>query len=826
MKSVAKLFSIIALITVTTYVIKDKTQQNSLRILEETTLGDYTITDSETKKKNCQDYEESDIVIDEKTREEKFGDGGMLSLIAEELEKILKNPDQDLTEGGQDVLKKAWYLAIPIIFLAIGILCFFFQIVFFWCRCLCKCLCFCLCSKDKNKNQAQNQQNGGESQNSGKKEKQTKCQCCICYSGLVLSGISLVLFIVWAVYAGQTVNSMSLVQCSSSTLFSDLNNGISDEGITFPGLKGMVYYLDTTATELKTLDNSISTNLDNILGRNLDTKGDDANTGYTNYIDNVKPRSVFSCDTGGASDSTVPTSIANVEEITSPVKANIETLKEAGDQIHSGTSTLKENIDNNSIDQYVKPLEDFKKTLEDDLIKIVDDFDKQVNEDYSFENFKSYVIIGLAVFTILILGLIIFYAFVMLFTLGLGKCVTCGNFLNIFISIFKSLVGSLFLLLGILLFITATLVSSVCYIMNKALNDEETAKAIFRDDNYKYYETCIKAGGDGKLTTALGFDSNQGFNDIQDLLDSYTIDIPEVSLTVAIDEYENYLGQLKTFDTNYDFAEEPSKGPLARIEAAQSLISCTDNEWALNQKDCSSAAQANIPTSENQFNSVAACVVIPDFPSTTMSSRYDGTCADSDKSQIYAIFNNNLYDCLKETTASGNTNGYIQTITDMETQYGTEIKTKSGALSDGIKDSEADIQVVRDKLDKTIEFMASFTGGFDSILNCTIFRREMLIFQNAVCLEFSRKLIPTTIVMIIAGPFYILLGICVFCTVVCSKDRKNLPGFKGSSQKNNNAEAKYRKPDEEQPQVQNVNYPNNPQESDSEEYVRYSSSSD
>lgn len=798
MKSITSIALSICLLTIGTYYLRSNnisptnTLVKTARILAESSFGNYKVEPSEGKKKNCQDYQESEIAIDEETRRKKFEErGGLLDLFSEEIGIFAKSNGEDTQKIEDEApMKLAIYLFIPAIFLIIATTCCGLQIAFFILRLIFKILC-CICcaifkSDEKKKKEERYKERKRSSDKNTKKKLEEKrkdqekdlnkkgqtFRNIICISSIALSALTLIGFIFWGLFSLGAIHKASLVQCSSSTFFSDMVNGIDSNTHKFPGLKGVISVLDGLAKDIRAANDQVKTPLQNIINRDLETKGQSFNNTFTTYKSNHKDSKMDACNSKDANQQFKPGATLLIDQRSLPAVVNTVFLSQYSIALHKGAVAFKQALDQTNIEDYVKPIEELKNKVQDPLLKAMQDGDKAANEDYSYDNYKPTILI---IFYILLLGVIsvvIFFLIMMFLTLRLRRCVALGNFFNIFISISIQLFGSIFLFLGILFFFSSTLVSSFCSWGNKVLEDKNYAKEVFPSDYYTYYEPCLAEGGSGKLSEVLGTNDLSGFTNVENLINSLVTPQDRLNLQ-NVTAYEQQLATHVDFTFGDDWEQSDGKGPLTQISKANDLIKCTGNEWALVSGGCSAGAQGTLVgsgTIETQDNANQACVLTPQLSYNTMSIRYSSGCASGSANEIHGIYNTNLKSCL---------GSYNTLTTNMKNEFTNNVVTSGNALKTDVDASSSDVDQIKQSFQNTINFVSGLNDGLSSAINCTVFRREAMIAQNAICFEFNNRLSYAAIVMLIVGPILVLLGLCVFCAVVQSSSKKKLKYLKG-----------------------------------------------
>jgi hypothetical protein len=284
------------------------------------------------------------------------------------------------------------------------------------------------------------------------------------------------------------------------TLMHDVQHGYKDDKITFAGLGGVSYFLSTLKTEAEKLKNS--SNMDNILNRQLPTTAKEFTDGITKFYNDYKGNTVKGCKpvlNAAASNAVTPGVIkALTDNINDAVKTEKETFVQMAQKIHDITNNVKQMSTGGQTTQILQQLDKFVKTL-DDANKRIDEAKTEYVKKIKYDSVVSWMritlwsIVGIVTF-LLMLNLLIMFC-----TLH-WKCCHGMNVLSKLLMTMKLTIGGGISSVSITFMTVGIISSNFCALFKESMEDKAVLKGFLPEYPYKFAENCIYKDSKGELT--------------------------------------------------------------------------------------------------------------------------------------------------------------------------------------------------------------------------------------------------------------------------------------------------------------------------------------
>jgi len=169
---------------------------------------------------------------------------------------------------------------------------------------------------------------------------------------------------------------------------------------------------------------------------------------------------------------------------------------------------------------------------------------------------------------------------------------------------------------------------------------------------YDTMSTCALPTGTGKFTDLLSGAEKKQFNEVFNIFNGLDQNNNVFQPTYAsktegtsITAYTALLNNSKPQGTtNNNFKTYASKSPQQALSNLNSLVSCTNDKWVLNNSDCGTTPQWSATDASTKDNdSTAICINVSTFDKAgrkyrvnqkwyynfTATTRYTGTCCSS-----------------------------------------------------------------------------------------------------------------------------------------------------------------------------------------------------
>lgn len=552
--------------------------------------------------------------------------------------------------------------------------------------------------------------------------------------------------------------------CSVITMLHDIQHGYKDEKITFAGIGGSSYFLNTLKTEAGKLQNS--PNMDNILARKLDTTAKEYSDSITAFYNQYKANTVKGCKpvlvSTSAADVTPGVITALTDNINDAIKTEKEQFVQIATQINDITTNVKQIAGGGQTSDLLNQLSGFIKTL-DDTNKRITEAKTEYVEKIQYKKAVGWLRVALWTITGTVVFLLILNLLIMFCTLH-WKCCLGMNMLSKLLMTLKLTIGGGISSISITFMTVAIISSNFCSLFKESMEDKTLLKGFLPEYPYKFAESCIYADSKGELTFLMDnlgsfgdqlkkFDDLDKFKDLADPIKnidkSQTLDGYKTSVLTKFRNFEN----LDTLGSGEEF-----KANLDNLNTKAQAILSTEN-YRLDTNKCPSDAEKFTSGHANNYGKDRKyCIVVPDYGFDQVATRY-----------APRLEANNPYTGMRTCSVS-----YRTKIDAMVTSLNGDPVTKSTKLITDVKASLVDINAISDQLKSSSKFLKEISGKITKVLDCRLLRKEAKMIEGALCgvAGFNRYFTLQAYLLTFIGPLLTLLGICLCCqTRLADRDK-------------------------------------------------------
>lgn len=688
--------------------------------------------------------------------------------VVSSIQAAIGNSGSGITNAIQPVVMGT-PIAASAVFAILGLVSFFFFILWSICECCCKKTC-CVTQ------QAQNQSRG-----------KVRIVCWII--GAVLAVTTVIITIVWTVYLGKLIGQVDTIKCGISIVNNDLQNGVNvpfnaTQNTTFLGINGLNNMLDQFQSILNQINN-IVVNANNIVGRNLPNKAstlqtnfNSLNTGYNGgsytYPGVSGPGSTSSVQTVFFS-TLMPQLISSALSVEVSLLATICNAIDAGAQAIQGISSSTSSVQSS--------LTTFKSTLGSSLQTPLNDGLSTIlgtngKADYGAQ-VKSMTRAALIIAIVVVIVFTIIYLFVLFMTAKLNRCHKL-KFLPKLIMIIIQLVGIFVLLFCIITTIIAIVFSYGCYAIDGILTDPTFFNKSFggivtNPTIDKFLGSCVVVGGSGDLLGAMGVDLSalDKFSNLTNGLQNFTS--IQSNLTGSSTPY--VYGAVVTNMTNlskYQILDAPTatngEDLFSGITNFNTNYKCASDKMAYLASSCATGSTQST-TGDAPAAGVGSnyCLFLGTHPGPQVGPVSWATAAPTRYTVGASACTGSF------TSAQGN--AYVDQILKSANAYTSNfntLKTTSPWLPyansinnvwSGLQSSSTDLTNILNSAQNAITTLSSLSGNFKQLVNCLIIQRDIIILENVMCYQVTSSIITESNVACALGVFIFFYSWCICCGI-------------------------------------------------------------
>lgn len=301
------------------------------------------------------------------------------------------------------------------------------------------------------------------------------------------------------------------------------------------------------------------------------------------------------------------------------------------------------------------------------------------------------------------------------------------------------------------------------------------------------YDVCLYGTGTGDFKNAFSTNEKAAmqrfesiFNGI-DAYNTYNTDYAQqttpLTEPIAMTNFKTKLTNNAAFTSN-DFWLVSSEHRYTTVLAELNTeVVCTANVWVMTVAQCAGGTTVwTTADTETYLNTAAVCIGIQEFINAgyTLSTRYAGTCCAASAAAAQT----------KATNLNNFMTDYQTLITNMKGTTGVagnglDSTTGANSLSKDLMTTMAAQAAhyvnIKATMPKFLGMVEAFSGGIMGFMNCTIIRKDLVIFSEAICHRFTYYMTWQSIFFSFMGPLMTLMSVCMCASMRCPlKDEEQL----------------------------------------------------
>lgn len=578
----------------------------------------------------------------------------------------------------------------------------------------------------------------------------------------------MILGAVWSVDMYKTVKTTNGFACSFATILSDIQNGYKDDKITFAGIGGFKYMLQSLRDEVEQMrKNKDVTALDSIINRNFPQAKTALQASLKSYYDGFKDKKISTCQPGTNLPDVSPGVVTSLKaQINDDIQKEMEALIKVGD----------------SLDGTARKVKGMVSSLSGDVLKVYDTVLGTINKLHSgmgkfkgaiartlrFDKMHGYMKTALIMFGLSIFGLILLNLFIMFVTMKMKKCLWM-NCLSCIIMTGLCFLGAIISLVSVIFMIFSVLFINGCYFYDQVLVDNNYGKDIINNESNQFIKNCLLKDSSGDYSFLFGEKSTDFMKDLNIFKDlgSFSNQIKNYASITVSPSFTKYKDETLAKMLSYQSIDIlPREGSfqinLKKLNTQAQTFQPKDT-YVLNGDRCPAGYQKSTETDDvNTGKGSNYCIIIPKFKPTAIDPRY------APKTEANAP-----YAAMKKCTGS-----HDKLITDMTSSLNTGPIQSSQSYLTKVKNSQKDAEALEGKMKKTNEFLGAMKNGLKGVLDCRILRRQFDLVRSSLCdkeIGFGMKFALQAWLLTFIGPLLSCLGCCLCCqTRLADRDKDKL----------------------------------------------------
>lgn len=715
------------------------------RLLQGST--EVTISEDPSVKKWCDDngVKKTDITLTLEQRNEKRADTSKRYEAQLEIIKKTDVSNPNTSELGNSVAATGAGFALVVAILAFLSLIF----LFFWS--ICECCCDKTCCVEQEK----------------KMEGRKGWFRWTCFIGAYILGVVCVaMTIAWSALIGKFLGRSSEIKCSFTILYSDFIFGADlGGGSKFLGLNGIDTIFGQIITLLDSIDGvgGIRSSGQNIKDRNIGTAVTTMQNNYNSFKGSFDTNNYrFKGTIDNTIDVTSGFAVMVKASLDSgALKAEVDTLASIANGIASTGATIAEydvssiastkSSINNARTQFIGKYKTEVQSLYNSMVDNPNDIFKQIKD--AGTSFMIASIIVIIVFTLL-------YFVILFFNIKdkwhKAKCISK------IIMLFQLLLAILILIMSIIGVVVGIILAVICFITDDVIASNTPLSTINFSGKaamMTFFQTCINKNGNGDFLGAAGMDLSsitkinsitdgmQGFTTLKNNLTSQANPLVGGWLSGNITGGQSYDIQLRGVPENQDLTTGLNK---------VNEYGCAGDVMVF--KDCPSGRTNSATTDTATSVSSNYCMRHPSLSTTHYSGRYVGlsaTCTTGSANDADTVlFNTATAADLHKTKLDNLNNDFNNGIYTAELDVFTKLKT-----------SVTDLDTILNKIQGVINSLNTIGGSLSKLTNCTVLRKEVIMFENVICFRIAEDYYHQTNVGIALGFLLFVYSWFMCCSI-------------------------------------------------------------
>jgi len=331
-----------------------------------------------------------------------------------------------------------------------------------------------------------------------------------------------------------------------------------------------------------------------------------------------------------------------------------------------------------------------------------------------------------------------------------------------------------FSLLGLMVLLSAGVMTNVCHYQYKAYNDVTFYSEIQPNElnAKKFFDACLYKTSPGLITSYLTGTELDSFNKLMstaDGVDAYNdwktshqgqTELPKITA------YKTTITNAKSFSTD-DFTKVAvAHKPQTVLDSANAFTTCATDTWVLNSSKCPSGYTIFAVGNAQTGLTGKTCIVVQTFVGAgyTANGRYAGSCVTNISTVQTYLTNLNGF----STSADSLYTSMVSGVNGLDS--GTGPATSSDTLLTKLTDSATHWGSLETLLTNQWAFIKALDNKSSGLKNCTILNQDMVIFSDSVCWSFGKWFVYQSIFFAAIGPIMLMMSILMCGSMRCPLD--------------------------------------------------------
>jgi hypothetical protein len=566
---------------------------------------------------------------------------------------------------------------------------------------------------------------------------------CYFYTTIIMIILFIVFLILMLVYAGKTNQQLTKIQCVTSRLVNDIINGKNSGEIQFIGFTGLINMLTTFRTDLDSLKD-LEGEFNKVTALNIPSVTQAALDSIPPYKTEFETK--VSADGNGAT--AISITVKALPETIKVIETEFGIYNEIGNKFNQASEVSKKFKDNTELDNAKAKLDEAVLQITSIKTSVTDVTDKFYEYNGYFSQATEKVYISNLIITLVLLAIFLWIISTLACMAFKKKCMGCSWIIKI-VLVIVSILALALAIMAIVLCVMSFAFGSTCNLfkeiltttdLNTILNDLKVGNI---GENGKLLNGCVAVGGSGSLDDLVGEKINLG--DIETILDGFSMmdqlkknvtDAPENSITI-----QEITNEYTKFENGIYINQEKAIENLALVN---NQIDCDNQFMTFNSANCTASSSCQVVRNLASYSAPACANAVVNTQFTNLKTY------DTENSVLMTDMINKL--------------------------FGTDPNTPNSKYKKNIevfKQAFNSYDVIKTKLDKTLNLVMDFSNKFDQIANCRIMRLEFLYFEDAICFGFNYHLYLFFIFTLCFTIFLTIMIMSICCTMRHSDNKKN-----------------------------------------------------
>lgn len=542
------------------------------------------------------------------------------------------------------------------------------------------------------------------------------------------------LFIALLVFLGKLNTNQNSTGCAIASIPHDLIDGATYGDLKFLGFKPLTDLLMSFKNELSSIT-TLSKDFDAIIAQDLGASSKAALNSLPAFYNKFKDSTTNDGTGTAAKPMSVQTLTQNVNDA---IFTEFSIYDQVSTKITEAAQTGKGYANSGSITSIQTSLDEVANQLSSLTTQISSVFGTAVT---GIDYFNQYAPIGYWI--TLGLGLLIFilgYIAVVILICMIRKHNDYGRMGVKFCLSFNGFLIFILGILAIILLVASISLGTVCHAVGEVLTSTDVATTInaygveMDDFVNKIINQCLPAGSSGDVTTLITGNTD-AFSGSKTFLDGLSLyDALKANMTQAGDSSPTINATVSVWaDLKTSYWPDQANAVVS-LNQLNNLVSCGDQRWELNSKNCTSTSGCQGVYGSSSFSAP--------------------TCS-SNSAQATTLYNNLKQFTQDEDSLLGN---MISSLSGADANTPLSL---NNANKSKIKSVFTSFDNIKSKLQSSIDKVSSFNNGLAANLNCTILRREIDNLESTFCFKFNQSLYYFAVLLIWIVFFLFFYSWCI-----------------------------------------------------------------